>query len=53
MSDGDEDGGDRLNLSGPLTVEAILRTLQERFIDGHCYVSTSWCRARATVSYRR
>ena len=41
MNDGDEDGGDRLTLSGPLTVEAILRTLQERFVDGHCYVSAS------------
>lgn len=30
---------DLLNVSGPLTVETILRTLQQRFNDGHCYVS--------------
>lgn len=39
MTEGDEDISDRLNLSGPLTVEAVLRTLQERFMDGQCYVS--------------
>ena len=37
MTEGDEDISDRLNLSGPLTVEAVLRTLQERFMDGQCY----------------
>lgn len=30
---------DLMNLSGPLTVEAILRALQQRFTEGHCYVS--------------
>lgn len=30
---------DLINVSGPLTVETILRTLQQRFNDGHCYVS--------------
>lgn len=30
---------DLLNVSGPLTIETILRTLQQRFNDGHCYVS--------------
>lgn len=37
-----EDSGcsyDLINVSGPLTVETILRTLQQRFNDGHCYVS--------------
>lgn len=32
---------DLINVSGPLTVETILRTLQQRFNDGHCYVSVS------------
>ena len=30
---------DLLNVSGPLTIETILRTLQQRFNDGYCYVS--------------
>ena len=34
-----ESSYDLLNVSGPLTVETILRTLQHRFNDGHCYVS--------------
>jgi myosin heavy subunit len=32
-----EDNFDLINLDGPLTVEAIVRTLQQRFMDGHCY----------------
>lgn len=38
----DEGGSsfDLIHLNGPLTVEAILRTLQQRFVDGQCYVST-------------
>ena len=32
-------GYDLINVGGPLTVETILRTLQQRFNDGHCYVS--------------
>lgn len=32
-----EDNFDLINLDGPLTVEAILKTLQQRFMDGHCY----------------
>lgn len=34
-----EDNFDLINLDGPLTVESILKTLQQRFMDGHCYVS--------------
>ena len=34
-----EDNFDLINLDGPLSVEAILKTLQQRFMDGHCYVS--------------
>ena len=33
-----EDNFDLINLDGPLSVEAILKTLQQRFMDGHCYV---------------
>ena len=32
---------DLMHLSGPLTVEAILRALQQRFMEGHCYVSVT------------
>ena len=35
---------DLINVSGPLTVETILRTLQQRFNDGHCYVSWPYSR---------
>lgn len=34
-----EDNFDLINLDGPLSVEAILKTLQQRFMEGHCYVS--------------
>lgn len=37
-----EDSFDLINLDGPLTVEAILKTLQQRFMDGHCYVSPTY-----------
>ncbi len=30
---------DLADLNGPLTVEAILQTLQQRFINRQCYVS--------------
>jgi dachs protein len=32
-----EDKFDLINLDGPLSVEAILKTLQQRFMEGHCY----------------
>ncbi|CAI8039483.1 Unconventional myosin-Ia [Geodia barretti] len=32
-----EDNFDLINLDGPLSVEAILKTLQQRFMEGHCY----------------
>ncbi len=28
-----------INVSGPLTIEAILKTLNQRFINGHNHVS--------------
>ena len=46
-----EDDFDLINLDGPLTVEAILKTLQQRFMDGHYYVSLSvsgWARSLAS-----
>ena len=36
-----EDNFDLINLDGPLSVEAILKTLQQRFMEGQCYVSCS------------
>lgn len=33
-----EEHFDLINLDGPLSVEAILKTLQQRFMEGHCYV---------------
>lgn len=30
---------DLINISGPLTIEAILKALQHRFNNGHNYVS--------------
>ena len=30
---------DLIDVSGPLTIEAILRCLQQRFNSGQCYVS--------------
>lgn len=32
---------DLINVSGPLTIEAILKALQHRFNSGHNYVSFS------------
>lgn len=34
-----KDNFDLINLNGPLTVEAILKTIQRRFNEGYCYVS--------------
>lgn len=31
---------DLINVSGPLTIEAILKTVQHRFNNGHNYVSS-------------
>ena len=45
-----EDNFDLINLDGPLTVEAILKTLQQRFMDGHCYVSCDIGRYSVSVS---
>lgn len=39
MAEDEECSFDLIHLNGPLTVEAILKTLQQRFVDGHCYVS--------------
>ena len=36
-----EENFDLINLDGPLSVESILKTLQQRFMEGHCYVSGS------------
>ena len=40
MADEGDSSFDLIHLNGPLTVEAILKTLQQRFVDGQCYVST-------------
>ena len=45
-----EDNFDLIKLDGPLTVEAILKTLQQRFMDGHCYVSRDVGRYSVSVS---
>jgi len=38
-SGGEEYNFDLINVTGPLTIEAILKTLQQRFNNGHHYVS--------------
>ena len=43
MSQEDEANNfDLINVSGPLTIEAILKALQQRFNNGHRYVSFSY-----------
>lgn len=39
MAEGESGSFDLIQLSGPLTVEAILKSLQQRFMEGNCY---SW-----------
>lgn len=39
MAEEQESSFNLIHLSGPLTVEAILKTLQQRFVDGQCFVS--------------
>lgn len=40
MAEEQESSFNLIHLSGPLTVEAILKTLQQRFVDGQCFVSS-------------
>lgn len=36
---GEQEGSDLIRLSGPLTMEAVLRQLHQNFMEGRCYVS--------------
>lgn len=33
------EGSDLIHLSGPLTMESVLRQLHQNFMEGRCYVS--------------
>ena len=41
MAEEESGSFDLIQLSGPLTVEAILKSLQQRFMEGNCYVRSS------------
>ena len=38
MAEEEDCSFDLIQLNGPLTVEAILKSLQQRFMEGNCYV---------------